>query len=214
MREINTDQGEILLNDLPSVCPNCHHSMIPHPLFGHYMHENLFEIFLFCPNTNCNEAFIANYGRNNRGWYFNGKTSIGTLIGKQFSESITTISADFVAIYNESFIAEQQNLFEICGVGFRKALEFLIKDYLIISLPEKKEQIESKLLGQCIKDYVYDSRVKSVAKRAAWIGNDETHYIRKWEGKNLSDLKILIDLTVHWIEMELLTATFEKEMPE
>jgi hypothetical protein len=53
-----------------------------------------------------------------------------------------------------------------------------------------------------------------VAKRAVWIGNDETHYIKKWNNKDLTDLKILIDLTLHWIEMESLTETYYVEMPE
>ena len=66
----------------------------------------------------------------------------------------------------------------------------------------------------CINDYVNDTRIKSVAKRAVWLGNDETHYIRKWEGKNLEDMKKLIDLTVHWIEMEKLTESFEDDMPD
>ncbi len=50
------------------------------------------------------------------------------------------------------------------------------------------------------------SLLREIAKRAAWLGNDETHYVRKWEGKDLEDLKRLISLTIHWIEMEKLTA--------
>ena len=69
-------------------------------------------------------------------------------------------------------------------------------------------------LANCIKEFVTDERIKSVAKRAVWLGNDETHYVRKWETKNLVDLKKLISLTVHWIEMEKLTESFEEEMPE
>jgi len=49
--------------------------------------------------------------------------------------------------------------------------------------------------------------------RAVWLGNDETHYLRKWEQKDLTDLKNLIGLTVHWIEMEELTETVMKDMP-
>ena len=93
-------------------------------------------------------------------------------------------------------------------------MEFLIKDYAIHNKPTEKEKIEKKLLGPCIADYVDDNRIKTVAKRAVWLGNDETHYVRKWEGKNLEDLKKLIELTVHWIEMEYLTKSFETEMPE
>ncbi|WBX72977.1 DUF4145 domain-containing protein [Tenacibaculum pacificus] len=117
-------------------------------------------------------------------------------------------------IYNEAYSAEQQNLKEICGVGYRKALEFLIKDYVILNNKEKEDKILKMGLGNCIKDLVTDDRVKSVSKRAVWLGNDETHYVRRWETKNLEDLKKLISLTVHWIEMEKLTESFETEMPE
>jgi predicted PilT family ATPase len=93
-------------------------------------------------------------------------------------------------------------------------LEFLIKDYSIEKNPEDSEKIEKVLLAKVIEKYVDDVRIKTVSKRAVWIGNDETHYIRKWEGKNLEDLKKLIDLTIHWIEMETLTSSFAIDMPE
>jgi hypothetical protein len=46
------------------------------------------------------------------------------------------------------------------------------------------------------------------------LGNDETHYVRKWADKDLNDLKNLISLTRHWIEMDQLTKDFVKDMPE
>ena len=57
-------------------------------------------------------------------------------------------------------------------------------------------------------------RIKDCAKRAAWLGNDETHYIRKWETQDLEDLKDLIELTVNWIRDEYLTKRIKEEMPE
>ena len=45
-------------------------------------------------------------------------------------------------------------------------------------------------------------------------GNDETHYVRKWEGKDINDLKKLISMTIAWIEIEQLTVDLAKEMPE
>lgn len=44
--------------------------------------------------------------------------------------------------------------------------------------------------------------------------HDETHYVRLWENKELKDLKLLIDLTRHWIEMELITKELIIDMPE
>lgn len=208
--------GEIALNDYPIYCPNCHRSITPDSLYGHINRtEDLLEVMFSCPDAMCNEAFLAKYNIDSRnGCDFTGITSKGNLIGKKFSRTINLLSPSFILIYNESYIAEQEDLKEICGVGYRKALEFLIKDYIIINKPEEKEKVEKKLLGACIAEYVDDARIKSVAKRAVWLGNDETHYVKKWEGKNLEDMKKLIDLTIHWIEMEALTHSFEDDMPE
>jgi len=70
------------------------------------------------------------------------------------------------------------------------------------------------LLAACIEKYVKSEQIKQIAKRAAWLGNDEIHYTRKWEGKDLVDLKRLITLTLHWIEIEKLTADVIDDMPE
>jgi len=116
-------------------------------------------------------------------------------------------------IYNEAFQAEQYRLTQICGPGYRKALEFLIKDYAIKKHPTKEQTILKEQLMPCITNYTIDN-IKKVAKRAAWLGNDETHYIRKWENNDLQDLKKLVELTVHWIEMEELTKSLESDMPD
>jgi len=132
------------------------------------------------------------------------------------------VSPDFCAIYEEAFKAEQCGLLLVAGPGYRKALEFLIKDYIIGRLTEtdaeklalEKAKAEKTLLGTCIKDYVKSEQIKEIAKRAAWLGNDETHYVRKWEDKDLKDLKKLISLTLHWIEVETLTLEVIADMPE
>ena len=107
------------------------------------------------------------------------------------------------------------SLMEICGVGYRKALEFLIKDYIIQG---KSEDIVDKIkkirLAKCIDDYVEDEKLKAVAKRAVWLGNDETHYVRKWENKDVQDLKGVIRLTILWIEKEKETEWLLAEMTE
>ena len=58
------------------------------------------------------------------------------------------------------------------------------------------------------------TKIQTVAKRALWLGNDETHYLRKWEDKDLTDLRKLIDLTIHWIEMEKLSEEYIEDMPD
>lgn len=215
--KIPTKVGQLGIVGFPDSCPFCHKSITPNPLYGHERSRFELEVLLICPNDNCKSSFIGYYRRHNindQTYNFRNKVSQGTIAGREFSETIRAVSEKFEEIYNQAFSAEQQNLTEICGVGYRKALEFLIKDYAITKYPDEKEKIKKKMLGICINEYVEDSRIKTVAKRAVWLGNDETHYVRRWEGKNLEDLKKLIDLTLHWVEMEKLTESFEAEMPE
>ena len=53
---------------------------------------------------------------------------------------------------------------------------------------------------------------KSVALRATWLGNDESHYYRKWEEKDFEDLKTFLRLTINSIENQLLVEKYENEM--
>lgn len=213
--EISTNTGRADIEGLPNKCPYCHKAIRPVPLYGFQPgYQNSLEVFMACPDSECKRGFIGYYYPRINDYSFTGITTKGNIIAKHFPKTISEVSKTFQVIYNQSYAAEQQELFEICGVGYRKSLEFLIKDYAISKYPDEQAQIEKKLLMQCIESYADDIRIKTVAKRAAWLGNDETHYVRKWEGRNLEDLKKLIELTVHWIEMEKLTESFENDMPE
>jgi hypothetical protein len=129
-------------------------------------------------------------------------------IEPEFAEDIKALSPDFVKILAQSKTAEAYKLDQVCGVGYRKALEFLIKDYCISLFPARADEIKSKFLGTCIKEFVDDEKVRACAEFAAWLGNDETHYVRKWEDKDIEDLKTLIALTVNWIESSVLTKKY------
>lgn len=133
-------------------------------------------------------------------------------------DEIKQISPDFCKIYDQAYKAEQLGLNLVSGPGYRKALEFLIKDYLILQQKAEddaaKKEIEDSALMHCIRKYVSDSRMKATAERAAWLGNDETHYIRKWEDKDLQDMKRFIQLTSFWIQSEHLTNVGISEMPQ
>ncbi|WP_289056215.1 hypothetical protein [Carboxylicivirga marina] len=211
--KVTTESGSENFYHLPNECPFCHKSITPVPLYGHNNGQTL-EVFMKCPNVGCNSSFIAYYDNGLNRFDTLYSVTQGTIKGREFSENIKELSPKFTDIYNQAYQAEQLNLTEICGVGFRKALEYLIKDYSIKKNPGEREKIEKKMLGQCISDYIEDVRIKAVSKRASWLGNDETHYIRKWKGQNLSDLKKLIELTIHWIEMETLTESFSSIMPD
>ena len=209
---IKTDYGSFEIDHFPDTCPVCHHG-IETKVIGsnfieveHFPKHTLLEIIFRCPRRECQEASIGynkrvrdNYGSEKGGYYLRTVAPYYPEEPEIFEE-IKNISPNYVNIYNQSQTAEKYGLDQICGVGYRKALEFLIKDYLIHIHPGNEKEILEKYLGNCIEDYIDDFKLKECAKRATWLGNDETHYLRKWIEKDINDLKILLELTSGWIK--------------
>lgn len=209
------------ITDFPDKCPLCHKHIEPNLWLiaqnqNDYMED--LELIFSCPAKGCSHIFIGIYK-------YSGSPSMKYIysfdhckpinsIPRMFDEEIQELSGLFCEIYDQSKAAEEQGLNQICGMGYRKALEYLIKDY-IISLDESKETtIKKKPLAQCIKEDISYENIKACAQRATWLGNDETHYVRKWLDKDITDLKILIDLTIFWISGEIATAKYINEMSQ
>lgn len=210
-------------------CPICLHACHPGQV-GNYQIRDCIERILSCPRSQCGRLFIARYQQTNKlqQVYKFIEVFPSTFQATEHNPIISQVSPDFVAIYADAENAECCGLKLICGPGYRKAVEFLIKDYVIrlhatpapdASEEQKKdaakkaEQIKEMPLAKCIADHVSDTKVKQVASRAVWLGNDETHYLRKWADKDVTDLKRFIKLTLHWIEMDELTRDAVAEMP-
>jgi len=226
----NGQTTQIEVKEMPDVCPLCHFSSQPVYICG-VMHnysdtpETLVVQLVFrCPRSACQKLFIGDY-------YEEIKMSDHGLVGftfkdfnllylspqqyqaKEFPDGVAAISLSFVNVFNQAAQAEAMNLIEVAGPGYRKALEFLIKDFLISEEPDKADAIKNMALMNAISNKIQDNNVKICASRAAWIGNDETHYLRIWDAHDLSDLKTLITLTVNWIESTILTRGYEVAMP-
>ena len=86
-------------------------------------------------------------------------------------------------------------------MGYRKALECLIKDYLISFVGESRETIEKMELGNCIHNKIENPQIKKLAEKCAWLGNDFSHYVAK-HAEGLEALKELVEATVYYIGME------------
>lgn len=217
LKDFNRADHVLEIDRRPDVCPLCHHAIeLTEHHYAYYNRESLQASLVHrCPRVNCQGLFFANYRRNP----LSNQLSLAGVspmkhAPRTFSDIIGKTSKEFCEIYNQALASESQGYIKICGVGYRKALEFLLKDYLIGLYPDNANEIKTKLLGKCIEEHVSNTNIKAIAKRAIWLGNDETHYVRVWEGKDLQDLKKLVDLTVHWIEMEQLTAEAMKDMPD
>ncbi|MGP4076296.1 hypothetical protein [Halobacillus sp. K22] len=205
------------LQKLPEYCPRCNNkSQEPTMLEAYKYRKKTIEAIFKCNSKYCGEIFLS-------------RLTISTPpdsplvecyvvesypknpVTKKFNEYIEQLSSKFVEIYNQAKEAEGRELEHIAGMGYRKSLEFLIKDYLIEFKDLDRNTVIKTPLGTCINNYL-SNNVKEIAKRAAWLGNDETHYHRVWETKDIKDLKVLIDITVHNISSEIQTQKYINEM--
>lgn len=195
--------------DLPNKCPICDTAYGELPLTSYYISDysvnSLYSIF-FCPH--CQQCFMVKYSTFSTSPSFTDIGQIEQIFPKslhttEFSQQLKQLSPQFVKIYNQAELAETTGLTEICGIGYRKALEFLIKDYAIHKNPNASEEIKNKPLVKCIEQYITDDSIITLAKRSAWIGNDETHYVRKHEELDFTDMKTFIEAAQYFISMNL-----------
>lgn len=123
---------------------------------------------------------------------------------RDFDDKLKKLSPQFVKVYNQALKAEEFSLDEIAGLGYRKSLEFLIKDFAIYNNPEKADEIKSTWMMKCIKDYIDNDKIKTLAEKSEWIGTDEAHYVKIQDDRDINDMKNFIDALVYFISMSLI----------
>lgn len=185
---------------------------------GAGIYETVFHVS-FCIDDNCKKYYITEYifrpepGNLNHYDFYAQQMAVPLGLRQVIaSERVVNLSPRFVEIYQQALTSEYLGLHQLTGIGLRKSLEFLVKDYAISLNPDKAGLIATKPLAACIAEYISDNNVRECAKRAAWLGNDETHFARRWEDRDIDDLKDLIELTLVWLEYALRTAEFIKKM--
>lgn len=194
------DTGTISINvNYPEYCPHCGKNISPERIQvsnsedSYHNGSARFVVTFRCSRGECKRYFAIEYSTNMNSearivdYYYRPPIEV------KLPENIEKVSSVFVEIYSQATVAEQERLDQIAGVGYRKAAEFLIKDYVISKNPEDSENIKRILLGKVISDYLSDfPKLQALARSVAWIGNDETHYIRRHNDKDLQDLKRFI----------------------
>ncbi len=204
-------EGRSFPYDVPDACPICHrHSEMQVVTADLTEYRKTVQVVLRCAYIGCRSFFIC--------YYHPGQSAlIATKPLKpqvaQLPEAVQKMSLMFVQVFAEAEEASQLGLSQIAGPGYRKAFEFLIKDYAKTLAPEKEAEIEAKFSGAVVNEYIAHPRIQELAKRSLWLGNDEAHYLRRWTDHDITDLVTLIRLTASWIEIEHLSKTYIQDMP-
>lgn len=202
-------------------CPFCKKDTPAHEI-GFHQEANLKFIIARC--LLCNEIlFIKQESKfdEKMGIYFdNYDLSVYPLPieEKIFSEEIQSISLNFQNLYNEALKSEQYKLKNICGLAYRRAVEFLIRDFACYLNPEKRDEILndnnfSNVICNRIPNKACFYDIKEISKRAWWIGSDYAHYNKKYEENDIEDIKKMIDIIVSNIEAYIKTEKY-KQIPK
>ncbi|URR00530.1 hypothetical protein LOC50_14980 [Pseudoalteromonas sp. SCSIO 43095] len=193
-KRLKLDNGiTVDIDKAPDICPICNQAQLPVNIFAKLTGDvenskTKLELAMECMNLNCARLYISRYSKTRSIYNHNFKFEKSipeTFNVPNIPQEIINISESFEKIFTQASEAESRQLDELAGIGYRKALEYLIKDYCISIKPEKEEDIKSNQLSRVINNYVTDENLKNCANRAVWLGNDETHYIRKWETTTL-----------------------------
>ncbi|MDO4605240.1 MAG: DUF4145 domain-containing protein [Helcococcus sp.] len=175
---------------LPKTCVHCNETMTPQ-VINQTETYNKNQVAFLVRCSHCKEFFAISYIIKKKDGVNHSELipySYNIKIDYDLSDEIELFSPDTKEIYMQSKTAEAYNLSHIAGIGYRKSIEFLIKDFLINVKDQDKATISNLHLSQAI-DKIDNDNIKTLAKASTWIGNDETHYIKKHPDKDVNDLK-------------------------
>lgn len=124
-------------------------------------------------------------------------------------KEVAEFSPSFIKIYTQSMTAKLENLTEIVGLGLRKALEYLISDYItnVIKLPLEKT-LERRI------DQINVTNVNVHATLARWVGNDHTHTQQKHPEFTIDDMIQSIQIIVYYLHAEYISKKLLNVIPQ
>lgn len=224
--KLYTFNGKNYLLPTPRKCPHCLGivSLSVLGVFPGPISEEGLMIYLFLFQCHlCNEMFIGRYLKNNTEFYQDGKILRNKFFypnaefeKKVFPPEINAISSHFVEIYNQSAKAEHYGCIDIAGAGYRKATEFLIRDFAKKIHRKKGKEINATTATRnVINNFLQDfPELREAADAALDLGNDETHYLKNYKSYDLEDLKDFLEITVARIVSITKLSHFKKKKAE
>lgn len=214
--EIPTETGHMQSLNLaiPEQCPFCNHHIAPILQYASYTHSDNHEkskVVGYWACNSCANVFAAYY-------HLHMPYSMMTLHGEldgtcppllsltDVAPSIQETFPYFTEILRQAEIAKAHELTDIAGMGFRKALECLLKDALVYLGRKSRTEVENLKLAACIEAFSDHPELEKAANRIRDIGNDYTHYKAKYEGYDLDQLQELIRLCLPLLSTQLILA--------
>lgn len=118
-------------------------------------------------------------------------------------KSIQELSPRFIDIYMQVTMAKFHRLSEIYGMGMRKALECLIKDYALYKYPSLEDEIARKPLARCVTDFIDNDKIQKLSTTCRIIGNNETHWRNQNTQEDIEIMERMLQNIMQYIQLEL-----------
>lgn len=202
--EFNNQSLGYRLIEIPTLCPHCNVGFGPKNVLRNTF-DNETDFFIFFTHQ-CNVCFKYCLTLQK----VDGDESVLlTLYPKEqeryFEPLITNLSPRFVDMYNSTFKCEQAGAVELAGIGYRAAMELLIKDYALDFELASYEEIAKKNLNRCIDTFFKnDSGAFISADVVRLLGNNYAHWDKTEEQLDLQTLKAYLELVVQSVYAKLL----------
>lgn len=175
---------------IPDLCPCCGVSHNPTTEYISTVPVNENRLYIFSHNcSSCNKKSIT----------FNQRTeaddsNCDMLLNYpnyqsiHFDELINQLSPRFVSLYNQAHFCEENNFTDLAGMGYRAAIEVLIKDYALDFDLEPYDKIAKRNLNRAIDTYFKSDKAAMTSADVVRIfGNDFAH----WDKNETYELKVL-----------------------
>lgn len=175
---------------IPDLCPCCG---VSHNPSTKYISDGIVnEIYLYIFSHDCSSC-------NKKSITFNQKPESNSLNFDivlsypnhqpiQFDEFINQLSPRFVSLYNQAHFCEENNFTDLAGMGYRAAIEILIKDYALDFELEPYDKIAKHNLNRAIDTYFKSDKAAMTSADVVRIfGNDFAH----WDKNETYELRVL-----------------------
>lgn len=211
-KETNGQSQVVEIDKCPQECPICHSGLNLKFITAasNSKKHPWVQVVFRCMKSECNRLFIASYRKNGAGPFCLTGVEPTRPQLPSFPVSIHDISPMFIEMYHQAMFAEASDLKQLMGMGLSKSFEFLIKDFSIFRKPEEQDTIRAASFIQCIHKYIDDPGINKCTKLSSWLCSEEEFLTKRWEDKDIAAIKILIKMTVNWIENYLLMNDYTK----
>ena len=165
--------------DMPLECPHCHTAVYKDPSAIHELPLNTEDTAVFvgleCPV--CRKHYIVVFKRDRAKKQLDFVQMIPISEEKMEFPGLFDLSPRFEKYHRQALTAYSMGFTELAIVGFRTALEFLIKDFAITEENADARRTGDATFNEVVKEYMGHLAKSSNVVRV--LGNDYTHYREK-----------------------------------